>query len=374
MKKYSYFLFENFDAQALAEHPKNPRKFFDEKTDCAIAQLFSLPVGANVELFFQQCSQAGLSEQQIKQRIEVGFFREENEKIYLDCPVICREDISVIRREVSTIVKLLVEKLEQHTADLYRLTKEQQNGFSEQENLYHLLCGAVFDGSLFDCLEQEQAVCTSKQHKSGLDYLITVYEDCAECQSFSEQLLCSYNRFTDGKRSLESFGDANGNRRDFYRFFRLREQGILAPCREEEWIRQIESQHKNVREYLLDQVQNLAEGKRIPQQVQSLLKQFGYCNRQGICVPVFHEDAKQTVEKLTNLVSSLLLEEMIDSVTAASRHLSCIRYGASVEEAANETYHILFGMINEELVRRKIVSPPLFFSGEGRFRKCIWLV
>ena len=40
MKKYSYFLFENFDAQALAEHPKNPRKFFDEKTDCAIAQLF----------------------------------------------------------------------------------------------------------------------------------------------------------------------------------------------------------------------------------------------------------------------------------------------------------------------------------------------
>ena len=81
MKKYSYFLFENFDAQALAEHPKNPRKFFDEKTDCAIAQLFSLPVGANVELFFQQCSQAGLSEQQIKQRIEVGFFREENEKI-----------------------------------------------------------------------------------------------------------------------------------------------------------------------------------------------------------------------------------------------------------------------------------------------------
>lgn len=154
----------------------------------------------------------------------------------------------------------------------------------------------------------------------------------------------------------------------------MREQGILAPCREEEWIRRIESQQGNVREYLLDQTQNLAEGKRIPQQVQSLLKQFGYCNENGICVPVFRSDAKQTVEKLTDLVSSLLLGEMIDSVTAASGQLSCIRYGTSVEEAANETYHILFGMINEELVRRKIVSPPLSFPGEGRYRKCIWLI
>lgn len=374
MKRFCYFLFENFDAQALAEHPKNPRKFFDKKTDCALTQLVSLPAAASSEVFFQHCRAEGISGQQIKEREEVGFFREENGKIYLDCPVICREDIPVIRREFSTIVKLLVEKLEQHTADLYRLTKEQKNGFSEQENLYHLLCGAVFDGSLFDCLEREQAVCTSKQHKSGLDYLITVYEDCMECQSFSDRLLCSYNRFTDGKRSLESFGDANGNRRDFYRFFRMREQGILVPCREEEWIRRIESQQGNVREYLLDQTQNLAEGKRIPQQVQSLLKQFGYCNENGICVPVFREDAKQTVEKLTDLVSSLLLGEMIDSVTAASRHLSCIRYGVSVEEAANETYHILFGMINEELVSRKIVSTPLSFPGEGSYRKCIWLI
>lgn len=74
-------------------------------------------------------------------------------------------------------------------------------------NLYHLLCGAVFDGDFFDYLRENQLLTTSRLHTSGVDYIITVYEKCPELSVFSNHLLCSYNRFCDGTRALQSFGE-----------------------------------------------------------------------------------------------------------------------------------------------------------------------
>ena len=51
-------------------------------------------------------------------------------------------------------------------------------------NLYHLLCGAVFDGDFFDYLRENQLLTTSRLHTSGVDYIITVYEKCPELSVF----------------------------------------------------------------------------------------------------------------------------------------------------------------------------------------------
>lgn len=64
----------------------------------------------------------------------------------------------------------------------------------------------------------------ARLHPSGLDYLNIIYEKCSELQALSNGLLCSYNRLKNDKCSLQSFGDANGERFDFYRFFRLAER------------------------------------------------------------------------------------------------------------------------------------------------------
>ena len=40
-------------------------------------------------------------------------------------------------------------------------------------------------------------------------------------------------------------------------------------------------------------------------------------------------------------------------------------------ETANELYHILFGGINEELVRRGLTAAPPDRPGEGRYLQCI---
>jgi len=53
--------------------------------------------------------------------------------------------------------------------------------------------------------------------------------------------------------------------------------------------------------------------------------------------------------------------------------LYCRQHGVPKEEVANEVYHILFGMLNEELVSRGIVQEPNLHVGEGRYLKSIEL-
>lgn len=53
--------------------------------------------------------------------------------------------------------------------------------------------------------------------------------------------------------------------------------------------------------------------------------------------------------------------------------LYCRRHGVPKEEVANEVYHMIFGMLNEELVSRGFVQVPDFHVGEGRYLKSIEL-
>ena len=67
-----------------------------------------------------------------------------------------------------------------------------------------------------------------------------IYEACPALQKFSDGMLCSYNRLTDGETSLESFGDADGDRFDLYRCFRLRERGPLPERFEEAYLIEVQ--------------------------------------------------------------------------------------------------------------------------------------
>ena len=44
-----------------------------------------------------------------------------------------------------------------------------------------------------------------------------------------------------------------------------------------------------------------------------------------------------------------------------------------LKETANECWHILFGNINEALVRNGLVSVPEAHAGEGRYLRCVVL-
>ena len=78
------------------------------------------------------------------------------------------------------------------------------NGYNPEVNLYHLLCGYIFDGKVFD-------------------YLVIIYEDVNSLNEYSDQLLCSYNRLIREGKGFVSFGDSNGKRKDCYRYLRMKE-------------------------------------------------------------------------------------------------------------------------------------------------------
>lgn len=192
------------------------------ETDGILSEIASNPDAA----YNDCCDRFG--EHLIHKLIDGGVLCAEGEELLFDCPVFLREDAVAIRTDITARVKKLVGLLECNLEKIRACCAAVDNGFPVELNLYHILCGMVFDGLFFDYLCKKSAVATSRQHPSGLDYLTVIYKKCKELDSLSKGLLCSYNRLVNDNCSLQSFGDANGSRFDFYRFFRSTEHGRIS--------------------------------------------------------------------------------------------------------------------------------------------------
>lgn len=198
-----------------------------------------------------------------------------------------------------------------------------------------------------------------------------IYEKCDELLSFSDGLLCSYNRLIGSHCALQSFGDARGERLDFYRLFRLCERGE-APKRCRRALALLGSMEKG---QLLDEVLRLIETGTCNKHGMELLECMGYVREGRICVPVYGAAGNAAAERLEAVVENSLGEEIAKTLKelAATLRITCVAHGVAGKEIANELYHILFGCINEELVRMGIVASPPDTANEGRYLKCIEL-
>lgn len=370
MRHFSYFLFENFDVDSHADDPLNPRRFLNAGTDIVLSYISDIPAGSCSTVICKE-----LFGNDIINALTVGgIIRTENDRIYFDTPVFLREDAVQLRTETECIAKKLVNALEASLPIIRDLCANVSNSFSIEINLYHILCAMIFDGSFFNYLETNNAVATSRPHQSGLDYLSVIYEKCGDLNGFSDRLLCSYNRFAGSGCALQSFGDANGNRLDLYRFFRLLESGKLP--------RQFQRAHRlyidcgnATKETILHHVSNLIEYGSCPPPVMALLEHFEYAKDNVISVPVYKKEDIQIIDAISAIVEKSIGELFVSELTALSKGISIIAnsHGVNHKEIANEIYHILFGSVNEELVRRGIVADPQYNPGEGRYFKSIQL-
>lgn len=220
MKHFTYFLFENFDPDREADHPGNPRRILAAPADALLSRAAEFPPLA--------CPAALLREEfggeAVDRLTDAGALREADGVLAYDTPVFLAEDAPILERFSADAAAPLADRLWAIREKLWDAAGAVRNGFGPERNLYHILCGMIFDGRFFDWLDRRQAVAVSRLHPGGLDYLSVIYEACPALQKFSDGMLCSYNRLTDGETSLESFGDADGDRFDLYRCFRLREQ------------------------------------------------------------------------------------------------------------------------------------------------------
>lgn len=369
MRTFSYFLYENFDADQAADHPGNPRRILDVSADALLSRVADFPPLA--------CPAAQLRakfDPDVVERLTAaGALREENGVLAYDTPVFLAEDVPALRDFFTAAAIPLADRLWDCREELWDAAAAVQNGFDAKRNLYHVLCGMIFDGFFFDWLDAREAVAVSRTHPSGLDYLSVIYENCPGLQLFSDQILCSYNRFTDGEISLESFGDADGDRFDLYRCFRLRERGPLPERFREAGILLDKLPIGEERRIILSEALALSEGRRCQADCLAILELFGYAENGKLCVPVFSQADEPAITRLAELVKDRLLDGVERTLldTQENLPLTAVRHGVPPKETSNELYHILFGGINEELVRRGLVAAPPQRPGEGRYLQCV---
>ena len=203
-----------FNADLQASNPDNPRLIFGKDSDFFLSEIADHPAGTyqisdctTYEKFF------------VSQMIRIGILRSQNGALLFDCPIFLAEDADTLQQKTADSAVALADILEGAVPAIRDCCAKIDNQFSVEQNLYHILCGMIFDGLFFDFLSEHRSLATSRTHPSGLDYLVIIYEKCDSLQKFSDQILCSYNRFANQRCSLQSFGDAQGNRFDFYRFF-----------------------------------------------------------------------------------------------------------------------------------------------------------
>lgn len=369
MIKFEYFLFEHFDADKESQNPNNPRNLLGQKTDAILALIAQKP--ANTCTYSDCCNVSNTF--LVRKLIDGGILRLNGKILNFDCPVFLREDAVVLYEAIAEKATTLVDLLENWITKIQTCCSQIQNGFPIEQNLYHILCGMVFDGHFFDYLSTKRALTTSRHHPSGLDYLSVIYEKCDELQTLSDGLLCSYNRLVNDQCSLQSFGDANGDRFDFYRFFRLMErENIPAKFKDAEAI-----MHENYgganKDALLSEVLSLVQTGRCAPAAMNLLERFGYMQNGNICVPIYTPEHQKYIMEIEGILEKCLGETMSRTLNdlATSIDITAVKHGVNRLEIANELYHILFGLVNEELVLRGTVATPQHIPGEGRYFKCI---
>lgn len=364
MRHFSYFLFENFDADAHSHDPLNPRRFLNAETDTILSYIAGFPAGS---CDFESCANT-FGNDVLNTLMVGGVIKKDRDCVLFDTPIFLREDTAALRSKMDAIANGLTDELEKCIPQIRSLCGAISNGFSVELNLYHILCGMIFDGFFFDYLDRNNAVTTSRLHTSGLDYLSVIYEQCAELDAYSDGLLCSYNRFANSHCALQSFGDANGNRHDFYRFFRLLETGKLPE--QYRTAQHLLNECGNIdKDEILQQVSNYIKHGSCSTSVLALLEHFGYIKEGVISVPIYTPEDSETIAAIARTIEEYLGKKFVAELTALSKQINITANGHCVAsgEIANELYHILFGSINEELVCRGIVAKPPYIPGEGRY-------
>lgn len=369
LRRFEYFIYGNLDAEKESANPGNPRNFLGSETDAILSLIAQSARGT---ITYRECADQ-FGADTLRRLVDGGILRTDGASLAFDCPVFLREDAHVLHHEIAAKSKRLARLLEDQISEIRACCSLIKNGFSVGRNLYHILCGMVFDGGFFDYFCSRGTLAVSRRHPSGLDYLNVIYEQCHELNDLSDGLLCSYNRLVNEDCSLQSFGDANGSRFDFYRFFRLMEKGgVPANFKNIAAVFQ-ENYGENYKRDFLADVGSLIKMSKSTPTTPSILERFGYMENGAFCVPIYTPEHQKRIAEIENLVENILGEAISDTLLelSSSIDITAVRHGVNRLEIANELYHILFGSINEELVEAGIVANPQHVPGEGRYFKCI---
>lgn len=354
--KFNKYYFENYPVDTPFDE-NNPRYVLSQDgVDAILEAIIAVsPYSLSIDNFENSKLVEGL--------LHVDVLQEKDGKLGMAVPFFVKKDADALKELSKDIAHNIVNKLLEQKEKIVEIIKKIDNGYSHDRNLYHILCGYIFDGLMFDFLEEKQLVTTSCVHDSGLDYLVILYEDTDKLNEYSDQLLCSYNRLMVNGKGFVSFGDSAGNRRDFYRYMRRKELGELG-----------EQERRYVNFEPTELVENfvkLLENQPVEKLYIEVYEYFDYYKNGQITVPVYNQNSYKVADELYKYVLQITKDEIADALFAIRNNinLTAVTHDVEVKDIANEIYHLIFGEVNELLVQSGMVAKPMWGAGEGRYLK-----
>ena len=280
-------------------------------------------------------------------------------KLSLNIPIFIEKDLPTLNQYTSLASQKIYHSIVQQTDNLIKTIHQLQNGFSDQVNLYHMLCGYVLDGTIFDELVKNNLITTHKIHPDCSDYLIIMYEKSNSLNTYSTKLLCSYNRLKTHYGVFSSFGDCDGNRNDFYRQFMLQKT------------QQLDTTFKYSPDELGSAFHSLILGNTVSDEIIGIFTEFGYVKDRKINVPVYSHNDFKVGDEISKIVIDSCSQTLTECLNLLSKehNLLSIQHNVDIRDIANEIYHLIFGTVNELLVQHNIVARPEYHPNEGRYLK-----
>lgn len=297
----------------------------------------------------------------------------------LNFPFFLDKDVKTIKSIVLMLLKKDHKKLIDGIQSLKNQLIELYPSIKIELSLYHLLCGKIFDGQMFNYLEQQDLLKQSYIQHDNRDYMLIGYQNSNICNKFNANLYCSFNNAKYNNNSLTSFGNASGERLDYFRYFKLREKNNLHG---KFLIMHRYFQNETNSEIVknsLDNIFDLLNKKQVTDnKYLKILKLTNYVDKDNqIIVPVFDDYIIKTnilFEEVKRKLGPNLTQILNDfKIHILNSNINCIKHNVPMEQLCNELWHIFFGLFNEYLIKEKIVATPQQFSKQGKYLKCIYL-
>ena len=379
MKDMNIFLFDNY----VGDFDEfNPRYVMQEPFVKEIITLISMK-----EPYFFSIKEIqkklGIKDREIETALKllsnISAITINDNKLKLNFPFFTKKDVKKIKKIMISELKNNIDFFDYKFGELKLLIKDIYPDVEPNLSLYHLVCGRVFDGSIFEYLENQGLLSQSFKQKDGRDYMMIGYQNKRKCNKFNAKLFCSFNHARYEKSSLSSFGNAKDPRFDYFRYFQLRNTNSLT--------KQFVNMHRCFSGLSKDEVlkntllciDEIMQNKEIREnKYLEILKETGYVDENNkFKVPVFNS-YESAMEKITNKVITSLgetLKERFLFVKEAvfKKNISAIKHQVDESQISNELWHIYFGLLNLLLIKKKVVARPEKFKGGKKYLKCIYL-
>ncbi|MTI48087.1 MAG: hypothetical protein FH761_09610 [Firmicutes bacterium] len=381
-------LFHFSDCGSFDEY--NPIRFYNEEY---VPELLYLIANGNRYEFnsFDLSKKLSANHDIIKQKLEktnrLGM-TESNRGYYRICfTVFLNKDIEYIKGFSKSVSHSISDIILSNRDKLLDIVKQMKiyGSFDMERILYHLIGDGVFDGVALDYFSDKGLFNISKPQVDNRDYILIGYESSNEIEKFSKKLLCSSNNKVSGKYRFNSFGDGNGNRKDIYRFFR-QNQLAIDKSTDNYKLNQIyneinEGYNQNLLRKIGERLEKISTNEYVFDIYTDFMKEIGYVDITDketieIKVPIFKGNDVKLKSKIENIVLEMIDSEVCSYFNGNNEilnNLTPVKHNVSIKEISNELWHLVFGEINEYLIKKGLFAELEDIQGQGRFLQSVYI-